>query len=49
MGAPAIVAGDRITGICANHLIPSASGTPPAGAAVPFSAPLTQGIVPTRA
>lgn len=43
MGAPAIVLGDRVTGICPNHLIPSASGTQPAGP-VPFSAPLTQNL-----
>lgn len=46
MGAPAIVMGDKINGICPNHLIPSASGTAPAGPQN-FSAPLIQGLVPT--
>ena len=46
MGSPALVLGDKVTGICANHLIPSASGTQPAGP-LPFSAPLTQGLVNT--
>lgn len=46
MGAPAIVMGDKITGICPNHLIPSASGTAPAGP-LPFSASITIGIVPS--
>jgi len=38
--------GDKVTGICPNHLIPSAAGTQPAGP-LPFSAPLTQGLVNT--
>ncbi len=46
MGTPALVMGDKVTGICANHLIPSASGTQPAGP-LPFSAPLLQGLVAT--
>lgn len=46
MGAPPIVMGDKVTGICSNHLIPSASGTQPAGP-LPFSAPLLQGLVAT--
>jgi uncharacterized Zn-binding protein involved in type VI secretion len=46
MGTPALVLGDRITGICPNHLIPSATGTQPAGP-LPFSAPLTMGLVNT--
>ena len=46
MGAQAIVMSDKINGICPNHLIPSASGTAPAGPQN-FSAPLTQGLVPT--
>lgn len=45
MAAPAIVQGDRIEGICPNHLIPSASGTAPAGPQK-FSAPLSLGLVP---
>ncbi len=44
MGAAAIVAGDKITGTCNNHLIPSASGTQPAGP-LPFTATLTSGLV----
>ncbi|HLX34142.1 MAG TPA: PAAR domain-containing protein [Candidatus Limnocylindrales bacterium] len=46
MGNPAIVMGDKINGICPSHLIPSASGTAPAGP-LPFSAPITLGTVPT--
>jgi uncharacterized Zn-binding protein involved in type VI secretion len=46
MGNPAVVIGDRINGTCPNHLIPSASGTQPAGP-LPFSAPLTQETVPS--
>jgi uncharacterized Zn-binding protein involved in type VI secretion len=44
MSAPAIVQGDRVTGVCPNHL----TGSPqvPAGP-MPFSAPLTLGLVPT--
>ncbi|MEO5941503.1 MAG: PAAR domain-containing protein [Candidatus Limnocylindrales bacterium] len=44
MGTPAIVKGNRITGICPSHLVPSASGTAPAGPR-PFSAPIDQGTV----
>ena len=44
MGAPAIVMNDTIVGTCANHLIPSASGTQPAGP-LPFQAPITIGTV----
>ena len=43
MGAPAIVAGDKINGTCPNHLHPSASGTQPAGPQK-FSAPLSQNL-----
>ena len=46
MGSPAIVIGDKINGICPNHMIPSASGTQPAGPQN-FSAPLSQGLVAT--
>ena len=46
MGAPAIVQGDKITGTCPNHLVPSGSGTAPAGPR-PFSASITQGTVPS--
>ena len=44
MGTRAIAQGDKITGICPNHLVPSASGTAPAGP-LDFSAPMTQGLV----
>src|SRR5215207_9952764 len=43
MGAPAVVQGDRINGICTKHLMPSASGTQPAGPRA-FSAPVTLGL-----
>jgi uncharacterized Zn-binding protein involved in type VI secretion len=43
MGSPAIVSGNVISGTCTNHLIPSASGTQPAGP-LPFAAPLTSGL-----
>ncbi len=46
MGAPAIVTGDKITGICAIHTIPNpATGAPQPGPPMPFSAPLTVGTV----
>lgn len=44
MGSPALAMGDKVTGTCPSHLIPSASGTQPAGP-LPFSAPLLQGLV----
>jgi uncharacterized Zn-binding protein involved in type VI secretion len=44
MGAPAAVAGDRITGICAGHQIPSPAGAPVPAPPMPFSAPLTTGL-----
>lgn len=48
MGAPAAVMGDRITGICAIHLIPNpASGVPQPGPPLPFSAPLLQALAMT--
>jgi uncharacterized Zn-binding protein involved in type VI secretion len=46
MGTPAVVQGDRINGICTKHLMPSASGTQPAGPRA-FSAPISLGIIPT--
>ena len=46
MGQPAAVMGDRVTGTCAVHLMPSASGTQPAGP-LPFSAPLLEGLATT--
>ncbi|HEY6058434.1 MAG TPA: PAAR domain-containing protein, partial [Candidatus Limnocylindrales bacterium] len=44
---PAIVMGDKVTGICPNHLIPAAAGAPVPGPPMPFSAPLTLGTVAT--
>ena len=44
MGSPAIVSGDKITGTCPNHLVPSGSGTAPAGPQA-FSAAVSQGLV----
>ena len=46
MGSPAIVMNDKITGICAIHLIPNpASGAPQPGPPLPFSAPVVTGVV----
>jgi len=47
MGAPAAVMGDRIMGICPNHLIPGPLGAPIPSPPLPFSAPLTMGLVNT--
>jgi uncharacterized Zn-binding protein involved in type VI secretion len=47
MGAPAIVMGDRITGLCPNHVIPGPLGAPMPSPPLPFSAPLTIGLVGT--
>ena len=48
MGAPAIVMEDRITGQCPNHLMPNpATGAPQPSPPLPFSAPLTMGLVQT--
>jgi uncharacterized Zn-binding protein involved in type VI secretion len=44
--AQPLVQGDKITGQCPGHMIPSASGTAPAGP-LPFSAPLTDGCEAT--
>jgi hypothetical protein len=41
MGMPAVVMGDKIIGICTKHLMPSGSGTQPAGPRG-FSAPIKQ-------
>ena len=45
MGTPAIRMTDRINGICTKHLMPSASGTQPAGPRA-FSAPIQLGPNP---
>lgn len=47
MGAPAIVMGDQVQGVCAIHQIPSPVGNPMPGPPMPFSAPLTTGLCPT--
>ena len=48
MGAPAIVMGDKITGQCPTHLMPNpATGAPQPAPPMPFSAPLTMGVVNT--
>jgi uncharacterized Zn-binding protein involved in type VI secretion len=43
-----VVEGHRIQGTCPNHLIPSGSGTAPAGPR-PFSAPIDKGTISTVA
>lgn len=47
MGTPAIVMGDKITGICPNHLIIGPLGVPTPAPALPFSSPLTLGLCQT--
>jgi uncharacterized Zn-binding protein involved in type VI secretion len=47
MPAPAAVMGDKITGMCAIHQIPTPSGAPTLGPPMPFSAPLLQGLEAT--
>ena len=49
MGAPAIVMADKVTGQCPNHLMPNpASGAPqPTPGPLPFSSPLTLGLIQT--
>ena len=46
-GRPAVVAGDRIVGLCAVHQIPSPTGAPMPSPPLPFSAPLTTGVATT--
>lgn len=46
MGSPAIVMNDRITGTCPLHQVPNpASGVPQPAPPLPFSAPITTGVV----
>lgn len=48
MGSPAIVLGDRISGVCAIHQIPNpATGAPQPAPPMPFSAPLVNGLEST--
>jgi uncharacterized Zn-binding protein involved in type VI secretion len=48
MGTSAVVAGDKVTGTCATHVVPSPSGSPmPSPSPLPFSAPLTTGLATT--
>jgi len=47
MGTPAIVMGDRITGMCPNHVIPSPLGSPVPSPPLPFSSPITMGTIVT--
>jgi uncharacterized Zn-binding protein involved in type VI secretion len=47
MPAPAIVMGDKVTGICPNHLIIGPLGAPIPSPPLPFSAPLTMGLCAT--
>jgi uncharacterized Zn-binding protein involved in type VI secretion len=48
MGVPAAVAGDRVTGTCATHLVPNpATGAPQPAPPLPFSGPVTLGLCQT--
>jgi uncharacterized Zn-binding protein involved in type VI secretion len=48
VGAPAVVMGDKVMGMCVGHLVPSPVGAPmPAPAPLPVSAPLTMGLSTT--
>jgi uncharacterized Zn-binding protein involved in type VI secretion len=47
VSAPAVVMGDRITGLCPNHMIPGPLGAPVPSPPLPFSAPLLLGLVST--
>jgi len=46
VGAPAIVQDDRVVGTCPAHVVPGPGGAQP-GPPMPFSAPLSQGLVTT--
>jgi uncharacterized Zn-binding protein involved in type VI secretion len=46
VGNPALVTGDKVNGTCPSHMVPSASGTAPAGP-LPFGAPIMQGTIAT--
>lgn len=47
MGSPAVVANDRIMGMCPVHQIPAAAGAPTPAPPMPFSAPLIKGLATT--
>jgi len=47
MSAPAIVMGDKVTGMCALHQMPGPVGNPQPAPPMPFSAPLTLGLCNT--
>ena len=47
MGAPAVVLGDKVMGVCAGHQIPSPTGAPVPGPPMPLQAPLLQGLATT--
>jgi len=47
MSAPAIVMGDKVTGMCAIHQMPGPVGNPQPAPPMPFSAPLTLGLCNT--
>jgi uncharacterized Zn-binding protein involved in type VI secretion len=48
MGAPAAVTGDQISAQCPGHLIPNpATGAPQPSPPLPFTAPISLGVVPT--
>jgi uncharacterized Zn-binding protein involved in type VI secretion len=47
MPAPAIVMGDKVTGVCPNHLIIGPLGAPIPSPPLPFSAPLTLSLCAT--
>jgi uncharacterized Zn-binding protein involved in type VI secretion len=44
MGTPAAVMGDRISAVCAIHMIPGPVGNPMPSPPMPFSAPLLQSL-----
>jgi uncharacterized Zn-binding protein involved in type VI secretion len=48
MGSPAAVTGDKINAQCSTHLIPNpVTGAPQPSPPLPFSAPITMGVVST--
>lgn len=47
MGAPAVVLGDKVVGVCAGHQVPSPTGAPVPGPPMPLQVPLLQGLATT--